>query len=150
MEEILAMVDGMAGEDGKVEAAALKEALKERLSDLQKSLRKKKERLSLSEALVKNGAKDVDYLLFRLEERAKFGEEGELLEEDALISGAKEEFPAFFNRKRGRIWGVKPGEGESGEEMDAEEFGRLSYRQRVKLFEEDPELYHSLQGENRW
>ena len=45
---------------------------------------------------------------------------------------------------------MKPGEGESGEEMDAEEFGRLSYRQRVKLFEEDPELYHSLQGENRW
>ena len=66
MEEILAMVDGMAGEDGKVEAAALKEALKGRLSDLQKSLRKKKERLSLSEVLVKNGAKDVDYLLFRL------------------------------------------------------------------------------------
>lgn len=99
---------------------------------------------------MKNEAKDVDYLLFRLEERAKFGEEGELLEEDALISGAKEEFPAFFNRKRGKIWGVKPGEGESGEEMDAEEFGRLSYRQRVKLFEEDPELYHSLQGENRW
>ena len=39
MEEILAMVDGMAGEDGKVEAAALKEALKGRRSDLQKSLR---------------------------------------------------------------------------------------------------------------
>lgn len=41
MEEILAMVDGMAGEDGKVEAAALKEALKGRLSDLQKSLQEK-------------------------------------------------------------------------------------------------------------
>ena len=92
----------------------------------------------------------MDYLLYRLGDRAKFGEDGQLLEGEALMAEAREEFPMFFSRRKSRIFGVRPGEGESGGALGAEEFGRMGYRQRLELFETDPDLYRSLQGENRW
>ena len=150
MEEILAILAGMAGEDGKIPAEGLEERLRPAAERMERELLEGKKRLSLAEALVRNGAGDVDYLLYRLGDRAKFDEDGGLLEEDVLMAAAREEFPMFFGRRKSRIFGVRPGEGESGGALGAEEFGKMGYRQRAELFETDPDLYRSLQGENRW
>ena len=150
MVEILAILAGLAGEDGMIPAQGLEERLRPAAERMEKELLEKKKRLNLAEALVKSGAGDVDYLLYRLGDRAKFGEDGQLLEGEALMAEAREEFPMFFSRRKSRIFGVRPGEGESGGALGAEEFGRMGYRQRLELFETDPDLYRSLQGENRW
>ena len=157
MEEILAIIEGMTGEDGKIDAAELAgrigpaaERLEKQAQESAERCRAERKQLALAELLVRNGAKDVDYLLYRLAERAKFGEDGTLLDGEALLADAKEEFPAFFARRRGRISGVRPGEGASGPVLGAEEFERMSYRERLRLFEDDPELYRSLRGEAQW
>ncbi len=150
MEEILAILAGMTGEDGKIQAEGLEERLRPAAERMEKELLARKKRLSLAEALVKSGAADVDYLLFRLGDRARFDEKGGLLEEDVLMAAAREEFPMFFGHRKERIYGVRPGEGESGGALGAEEFGKMGYRQRAELFETDPDLYRSLRGGAQW
>ena len=152
MEEILALIQKLASEDGSLNAAALTQqispllqSMEQQLQNLQQLRFDEKKRFALMEALLKGGASDVDYLLFKLEPRAAFAPDGSLSNAEDLLAAAREEFPDFFSKRR-RLSGVRPGEGDSGSSLAAEEFGRMGYRDRLRLFEDDPELYRSLQS----
>ena len=152
MEEILALIQNLAAEDGSLNAAALSEqispllrSMEDQLQNLQQLRTEEKRRFALAEALIRGGATDADYLLFKLAGRASYNPDGSIANADELLAKAKEEFPEFFSKRR-RLSGVQPGEGDSGGTLAAEEFGRMGYRDRLKLFEDDPELYRSLQS----
>lgn len=57
------------------------------------------------------GAKDVDYLMYKLGESAKFNENNELENKDELLSQAKEEFKSMFEESTTTIQGAKPADG---------------------------------------
>ena len=77
MEEILEIIAEMTGEGGKVDAAELAgrigpaaERLENQAREAAEKCLEERKRLALVELLVRNGAKDVEYLLFRLAGRA--------------------------------------------------------------------------------
>lgn len=153
MEDFLALISELTGDDGRIDAAVLTQRISEPIARLQEqaaqadALRlQEKKRFALMELLVRSGANDVDYLLFRLTDLARFDADGNLLDPDALIADAKERFPDFFSSARRRLSGVRPGEGDSGSALGLEEFGRMSFKERLKLFEDDPDLYRSLKA----
>ena len=103
MEDFLALINELTGDDGKIDAAVLTQRISEPVARLQEqtaqadALRlQEKKRFALMELLVRSGANDVDYLLFKLTDLARFDADGNLLEPDALIADAKERFPDFF------------------------------------------------------
>lgn len=123
---------------------------------LQKQLRDTEIKAALKVALLSEKAVDVDYLTFKLNERLT--EQGKNLELDEngnikgwedVISGLKTQFPAQFESANG---GLKvepkplPTPDDNKNTITQEDFNKMGYASRVKLKEENPELYNNLKG----
>ena len=107
---------------------------------------------ALKFALVAAGAKDVDYLVFKAKEKGevKLDDDGKIKGEDDLISGLKTQIPSMFeastttqNQNRKVLENNLPNKNDN-QGITKEQFNRMSYAQRNKLFNENPELYHEL------
>ena len=122
------------------------------VEELQAELYETKIKSALKVALLSEKATDIDYLTFKLEEKLK--SEGKTLELDDnenikgwddLLSGLKVQLPNQFetviNRKVDPNRLPKP---DDKPVMSKEEFNKLGYNSRVKLREENPELYDTL------
>lgn len=109
---------------------------------------------ALKFALVAAGAVDVDYLVFKAKEKGevKLGDDGKIKGEDDLISGLKTQHPAMFeasgsnqqqsgNRKI--LENNLPG-GDKDKTVTKEQFLKMGYNERMKLKEENPELFKQL------
>ena len=122
------------------------------VADLQKQLLETKIKSALKVALLSEKATDIDYLTFKLEEKLKA--EGKMLELDDnenikgwddLLSGLKTQLPNQFESTTNKK--VEPNrlpKSDDGQVMSKEEFNKLGYNSRVKLREENPELYETL------
>ena len=122
------------------------------VADLQKQLEENKIKAALKVALLSEKATDIDYLTYKLQE--KLNSEGKTLELDDnekikgwddILSGLKTQLPNQFesvvNKKIDPNRLPKP---EDKEVMTKEDFNKLGYNSRVKLREENPELYETL------
>lgn len=113
---------------------------------------------ALKFALVAAGAVDVDYLVFKAKEKEKgeikLGEDGKIKGEDDLISGLKTQLPAMFgtpgsnqqqtnNGNRKVLENNLPG-GDNNKTVTKEQFMKMGYNERMKLKEENPELFRQL------
>lgn len=120
------------------------------------NLRKENEVLktegALKFALLSAGAVDVDYLLYKAKEKGeiKLDENGKVKGENDLISGLKTQHPAMFstqdnqqNQNRRIIENNLPGGG-TEKTVTKEEFSKMGYQQKLKLFNENPDLYNEL------
>lgn len=108
---------------------------------------------ALKFALASAGAVDVDYLMFKAQEKGeiKLDADGKIKGESDLISGLKVQHPAMFggtsvgqqqvNRKV--LTNDLPG-GDQTKTVTKEEFGKMGYNDRLKIFNENPELYSEL------
>lgn len=106
-------------------------------------------------ALAEAGAVDVDYLMFKAKEKGeiKLGEDGRIKGEADLISGLKTQLPAMFgaggsqqtkgdgNRKV--LENNLPG-GNRDKTVTKEQFRAMGYNDRLKLKQENPELFRTL------
>ena len=101
-------------------------------------------------ALLEAEALDIDYLSFKLSEK---GDKLELDENDKvkgiddLISGLKTQFPTQFKASSNRR--VDPNRlpdniNQTG--LSKEEFNRMGYQSRLKLKQEQPEVYAQMTG----
>lgn len=106
---------------------------------------------ALKFALVAAGAVDVDYLVFKAKEKGeiKLGEDGKIKGEADLISGLKTQMPAMFestnnqNGNRRILENNLPGGGKD-KTVTKEQFMKMGYNERMKLKEENPELFRQL------
>lgn len=108
---------------------------------------------ALKFALVAAGAVDVDYLVFKAKEKGevKLGDDGKIKGEDDLISGLKTQHPAMFetsnnqqqNNNR-RILENNLPDGNKDKIVTKEQFLRMGYNERMKLKQENPELFKQL------
>lgn len=109
---------------------------------------------ALKFALVSAGAVDVDYLVFKAKEKGeiKLDENGKIKGEDDLISGLKTQHPAMFeasntqqqvNGNRRVLENNLP-DGDKNKTVTKEQFLKMGYAERLKLKQENPELFKQL------
>lgn len=139
-------------------SAGKDEGLQQKITDYEaeiENLKKENEALktdnALKFALVAAGAVDVDYLVFKAKEKGeiKLGEDGKIKGEADLISGLKTQMPAMFespnnqNGNRRILENNLPG-GDKDKTVTKEQFMKMGYNERMKLKEENPELFRQL------
>lgn len=122
------------------------------VAELQKELQETKINGALKVALLSEKAIDVPYLTFKLEEKLKaegktleLDDNGNIKGWDDLLSGLKTQLPNQFESVTNKK--VDPNrlpKSEDGQIMSKEEFNKLGYNSRVKLREENPELYETM------
>lgn len=106
-------------------------------------------------ALAEAGAVDVEYLMFKAKEKGeiKLGEDGKIKGEDDLISELKTQLPTMFgasNNQQTKGDGNRkvlennlPG-GDKDKTVTKEQFRAMGYNDRLKLKQENPELFKQL------
>ena len=108
---------------------------------------------ALKFALVAAGAVDVDYLVFKAKEKGeiKLDDDGKIKGEDDLISGLKTQHPAMFGASNGtqkngnrQILENNLPNGDKDKTVTKEQFLKMGFNERMKLKEENPELFKQL------
>ena len=119
---------------------------------LQAELQATKIKSALKVALLSEKATDIDYLTFKLEEKLKA--DGKTLELDDnenikgwddILSGLKTQLPNQFESTFSKK--IEPNRLPKSDDkpiMTKEDFNKLGYNSRVKLREENPELYEAM------
>lgn len=123
------------------------------ITDLKKENAELKTENALKFALVSAGAVDVDYLVFKAKEKGeiKLDDDGKIKGEGDLISGLKTQHPAMFgasnnnqqNGNRKILENNLPGGG-NDKTVTKEQFLKMGYNERMKLKQENPELFKQL------
>lgn len=136
------------------------EALQKKITDYEKeiaTLKQENETLktenALKFALMSAGAVDVDYLMFKAKEKGeiKLDSDGKIKGEADLISTLKTQHSAMFSSGNNgdgnggrRVLENNLPEGNKEKTITKEEFDKMGYQGKVKLFNENPELYNEL------
>lgn len=123
------------------------------VADLQTQLQETKIKSALKVGLLSEQCDDIDYVTFVIEKKLK--DQGKTLELDDndnikgwddILSGVKTQLPAHFTGSNDPVIEPnplpKPNPGDSG--LTKEEFNKMGYNSRVKLKEENPELYANM------
>ena len=119
------------------------------IAQLQEQLQQTKIENAIKVGLLSEHALDVDYLTFKLKEKGEI----ELDDNDHIkgwedkIAGLKTQFPQQFESSESKkIIENKLPNGEDGNAITKEQFGKMSYQDRLKIHNENPELYNELTG----
>lgn len=125
------------------------------VQQLQAQLAETKLKSAIKVALLSEKAIDVPYLTFKLEEKLK--EKGETLELDEndnikgwddRLAGLKTQFPNMFEASKKRIIepNLLPDNRDHNTGITAEQFAKMGYQSRLKLKQEQPEIYNKMTG----
>lgn len=123
------------------------------IADLQKQNEQLKIDSALKIALLEAKVQDVDYLTFKVKEKGeiKLDDNGKIKGIDDTLAALKTQFPNQFTTETQRQVepqklpnnpdGLKPG-------ITAEQFSRMGYQSRLKLKQEQPEIYAQMTGKS--
>lgn len=130
------------------------ESIQEKVSEYEKKIAEQNEELkkvkiesAIKVALLSAKATDVDYMTFKLKEKGdvELDDQGNIKGIDDMIAGLKTQFPTQFeSATQKKIDEHKLPEGDGNTKMTKEEFNKMGYQGRLKVFNEDPELYKEL------
>lgn len=125
------------------------------VAQLQTQLAETKVQAALKVALLSEKAMDIDYLTFKINEKLK--SEGKSLELDEaehikgwddILSGMKTQFPTQFEKANSVQVEANPlpnpEHNRSG--ITKEDFAKMGYQSRLKLKQEQPEVYAEMTG----
>lgn len=125
------------------------------VAELQKQLQETKVKSALKVALLSEKAVDIDYLTYKVNE--KLAEQGKALELDEndnikgwddVLSGLKTQFPTQFekaNQTQVDVNVLQTGN-QQQTSITKEQFDRMGYQNRLKLKQEQPEVYAQMTG----
>lgn len=121
------------------------------IADLQNQLKTAQLEAEVKVALLTAKASDIDYMTYKLKEKGELelGEDGHIKGIDDMIAGLKTQFPEHFEAGTGGIKvDVKPlpDNKDTKPTLTREEFNKMGYDSRVKLKQENPELYANMKG----
>lgn len=120
------------------------------IAQLQAELATAKLESAVKVALLNAKATDIEYMTFKLKEKGELelDENGQIKGIDDKIAGLKTQFPTQFENGTGN--GIKidanplPQPNEPKPTITKEEFAKMGYDSRVKLKQENPELYANM------
>lgn len=124
-------------------------AYETQVADLQSELEKTKVESAIKVALLSAKALDVDYLTFKLKEKGemKLDDQGNIKGIDDMIAGLKTQFPTQFETaSQKKIEEHKLPNGDDNKKISQEDFNKMGYQDRLKVYNENPELYNELSG----
>ena len=124
-------------------------AYETQVADLQAELEKTKVESAIKVALLSAKALDVDYLTFKLKEKGemKLDDQGNIKGIDDMIAGLKTQFPTQFETaSQKKIEEHKLPNGDDTKKISQEDFNKMGYQDRLKVYNENPELYNELSG----
>lgn len=123
------------------------------IQKLQEEAVQAKTESALKIGLLSAGARssDIDYLLFKMEHdgdwKPELGEDGQIKGLDEKVKGLKTQFPSQFESSSSKkIDEKKLEKSDDKDKISAEEFKKMGYQAKNKLFNEDPDLYRKLSG----
>lgn len=141
-----------AGKDEALTAKieALQKAAKEREATYQKELNELKLTNAVEVALMNAKAKNTKAVraLLSLDD-AEMKEDGTVKGLDKQLKALIESEPYLFDTETATVKGLRPGETKSGgntQTVTAEQFARMTYSERAKLYAENKDLYDELVG----
>lgn len=121
------------------------------VQQLQAELEKTKLENAIQLALRDAKAVDPDYLAFKLREKYKteeltLDENGKVKGMDDKLAGLKTQFPAQFESSGNKkvIENKLPDNQGGGDSVTKEDFAKMGYQERLKLFNENPTAYAEL------
>ena len=110
---------------------------------------------ALKIGLLSAGAKadDIDYLLFKMNHdtdwKPELGEDGHVKGLQDKLKGLKTQYPSNFESKtEKKIEEKKLEQSDDKDGVSKEEFDKMGYQQRLKLYNDAPDQYKKLVGEN--
>lgn len=118
------------------------------ITNLKAELEQSKISAALENALIKANALDVDYMAYKFKEKGevKLDDKGKIKGFDDTLSELKTQYPAQFkSEKNNKIIENKLPDNDGNSEITKEQFSKMSYQDRVKLYNDNPELYKNLQ-----
>ena len=140
-------------EQFKSQNANLIEEANKKLAELQSENDRIKLDNALERALIEAKVQDVDYMKFKLKEKHpdgfKLDENGKIESINTVIDDLKVQFPNQFAKTEKKIEEKKleKSDNDNGG-VSSEQFSKMNYHERAKLFKENPEQYAELNKTN--
>ena len=118
------------------------------VAQLQAELEQTKLESAIKVELLSAKAMDVDYLTFKLKEKGELAldENGKIKGWDDKLAGLKTQFPNQFESTGGKKYEEHklPDTNDGNNGITKESFAKMGYQDRLKLFNENPEMYKEL------
>lgn len=131
-------------EDAQQKITAYEQQVQQLQAELEKTRVLSEAKFQLKDA----GALDVDYLLYKLQEKGELslGEDGKIKDWDDKLAGLKTQIPTQFETKgkQKNIIENKLPEPDNSNTVSREAFNKMGYNDRLKLYKENPEAYAEL------
>ena len=106
---------------------------------------------ALKIGLLSAGAKadDIDYLIFKMEHdgdwKPELGDDGQVKGLEDKVKGLKTQFPNQFESSASKkIEEKKLDKSDTESKVTKEDFAKMGYQAKLKLFNENPDLYNEL------
>lgn len=140
------------------EATKGQEAVQGKIAEYEATIKKQQDELAqaktesaLKIGLLSAGAKasDIDYLIFKMSHDAdwkpELGDDGQVKGLDDKVKGLKTQFPAQFEQSsQKKIEEKKLEKPDTEAKVTKEDFRKMGYQAKLKLFNENPDLYKEL------
>ena len=137
----------------KTQNASVIEEANKKLAELQAENERIKTDNALERALIEAKVQDVDYMKFKIKEKHpdgfKLDENGKIESINTVIDDLKVQFPNQFAKTEKKIEEKKleKSDNDNGG-ISSEQFNKMNYHERAKLFKENPEQYAELNKTN--
>ena len=133
----------------KTQNATLVEEANKKVADLQAENERIKLDNALERALIEAKVQDVDYMRFKLKEKHPDGftldENGKIESINTVLDDLKVQFPNQFAKTEKKIEEKKLEQSDDNNGgVSSEQFSKMNYHERAKLFKENPEQYAEL------
>ena len=137
----------------KSQNATLVEEANKKLAELQEENDRIKLDNAVERALIEAKVQDVDYMKFKLKEKHpdgfKLDENGKIESINTVLDDLKVQFPNQFAKTEKKIEEKKLEKSDDNNGgISSEQFNKMNYHERAKLYKENPEQYAELNKTN--
>ena len=136
-------------EQYKAQNTTLLDEANKKIAMLESENMKIKTDSALDRVLIEAKVQDVDYMKFKIKEKYpdgfKFDENGKIESIDTVVDDLKVQFPTQFSKTEKKKEKKKLEKtDDAGNSVTLEQFNKMNYHERAKLFKESPEQYAEL------
>lgn len=141
------------GNKGNEELQAKVKGYEEEIANLKKANEKQRVESALDRVLLEANVQDVDYVKYKIKEKGtelKLDEQGNLTGVKDMLDALKVQLPNQFSNSTQQIKEFKLPNNENPNDkvITKEEYNKMSYKERLKLFNENQEAFQELTKSN--
>lgn len=141
------------GNKGNEELQNKVKGYEDEITNLKKANEKQRVESALDRVLLEANVQDVDYVKFKIKEKGtelKLDEQGNLTGVKDMLDALKVQLPNQFSNTNQKIKEFKLPNNENPNDkgISKEQFNKMSYKERLKLFNENQEAFRELTKSN--